>query len=227
MLNPGMDRVEDQEALFHRTYPCTYYVQSPSSISHANSADIRNTNIDSTFHSPVRSETFLPINPTNPNHEASRLNLSLFSSSRGSSNSFLHEKKVAYDAQSQGTGTENGENRLITVDGGQVGDDDDEVEDDEVEYYGRKRGFWKRYLSYRDSDSCAWISLQISWRAIVSLGVAVLVFYLVTKPPPPKLSVKVLSSLSLSRNDKNPSRTIDKSFACVGGDQFIRTGHLR
>jgi hypothetical protein len=190
-----MDGVEDQEALFH-SYPCAYYVQSPSTISHANSADIRNTNIESTFHSPVRSETFLT-NTTNPNHvEASRFTLSRYSSSRGSNNSFLHENKkiIAYDVQSNGTaGTENG-------------DDDDEEENDddyEKEYKGRRRGYWRRYCTYRNSDSCVWISLQLVWRAIVSLGIALLVFYLATKPPTPKFSIKVFHSsfFSHSQND--------------------------
>lgn len=198
MSNHRMDGVEDQEALFH-SYPCAYYVQSPSTISHANSADIRNTNIESTFHSPVRSETFLT-NTTNPNHvEASRFTLSRYSSSRGSNNSFLHENKkiIAYDVQSNGTaGTENGENRLIIVDHGGVcdGDDDDEEENDddyEKEYKGRRRGYWRRYCTYRNSDSCVWISLQLVWRAIVSLGIALLVFYLATKPPTPKFSIKI------------------------------------
>ncbi|XP_075646894.1 uncharacterized protein LOC142617819 [Castanea sativa] len=201
MSNNRMDGVEDQEALFH-SYPCAYYVQSPSTISHANSTDIRTNNIDeSTFHSPVRSETFLT-NPTNPNHsiEASRFTLSRYSSSRGSNNSLiLHEKKnnsiIAYDVQSNGTaGThENCENRLIIVDHhGGVNDDEEEEETDEKElYYGRRRGFWRRYCTYRNSDSCPWICLQISWRAILSLGIALLVFYIATEPPPPKLSIKI------------------------------------
>lgn len=118
----------------------------------------------------------------------------------------MHEKKVAYDAQSHGTGTDNGENPLIIVDGGVLGDgdddDDDENEDqnDEKElYYRRKRGCWRRYCTYRNSDSCMWICLQICWRAMVSLGVALIVFYLATKPPPPKVSVKVLSSHALNK----------------------------
>ncbi|XP_059434748.1 uncharacterized protein LOC132167740 [Corylus avellana] len=188
MLNPRMDDVEEQEGGFH-SYPCAYYVQSPSTISHANSADIRNINNES----PPRSETFLANGaPPNPNHvEASRFTLSRYSS-RGSNNSFLHEKKVPYDARSHGTGTENGENPLIVVDGGVLlGGDDEEDDDDDKEYYGRKRGCWRRYCTYRNSDSCVWICLQICWRALVSLGVALIVFYLVTKPPPPNVSVKI------------------------------------
>ncbi|KAL6288499.1 hypothetical protein ACE6H2_006009 [Prunus campanulata] len=151
------------------------------------SADIRNTIPESEFHSPTRPE------PTNPtlHEEASRFTLSHYSSSRGSSHSFLHQKKISYDARSNVTGTENGENRLIIVDGGGKGDDGGDEDDDE-EYYGVRKtaGWWKTYCSYRNSDSCVWICMQISWRAMLSLCVALLVFYIATKPPPPKVSIK-------------------------------------
>ncbi|KAK6240232.1 hypothetical protein QUC31_005701 [Theobroma cacao] len=176
---------EDQEALMFHSYPCAYYVQSPSTVSHANSADIRNnTNIEdqSAFHSPTRSETtFLNKNP-----DVSRFTLSRYSSSRGSNNSFLHEKKIV--------GADNGVNRLIIIDHGvgSGGDDDEEEEEDEEEgHYGKKRGWWWRYCSFRRSNSCAWISIQICWRLVLSLAVALLVFYIATKPPPPKISIKI------------------------------------
>ncbi|RVX02857.1 hypothetical protein VitviT2T_020595 [Vitis vinifera] len=194
---------EDQ-ALFH-AYPCAYYVQSPSTLSRANSADCQN-NL-STCHSPLRSETFMN-NPTNTSQEVNRFSyLSRYSSSsRGSNNSFLHEKKIVlYDAQSQGTGTENGENgenrrRMsvgMEVDGGgeEGGGGDDEEEE---YYYGRSSfssksggGGWWRYFSFRTSSSCLWICLQISWRLMVSLGAALLVFCIATKPPPPMMSIKM------------------------------------
>lgn len=182
---------EDQEALFH-SYPCAYYVQSPSTISHANSADIRNTTTESAFHSPVRNET-------NPTHETSRLALS-HSSSRGSNHYFLHhEKKISYDARSHATGTtENGDhNRLIIVDhrvhcGDHDDNDDDDDDEDYYSFYGKRRsGWWKRYCSYRNSDSSVWICLQICWRAMLSFWIALLVFYIATKPAPPKVSIKV------------------------------------
>lgn len=199
---------EDQ-ALFH-AYPCAYYVQSPSTLSRANSADCQN-NL-STCHSPLRSETFMN-NPTNTSQEVNRFSyLSRYSSSsRGSNNSFLHEKKIVlYDAQSQGTGTENGENgenrrRMsvgMEVDGGgeEGGGGDDEEEE---YYYGRSSfssksggGGWWRYFSFRTSSSCLWICLQISWRLMVSLGAALLVFCIATKPPPPMMSIKVHISSS-------------------------------
>lgn len=189
--------------MFH-SYPCAYYVQSPSTISHANSADIRNndTNIElidhqsaaaafHNFHSPETNFDHLNKNP-----EVSRSTLSRYSSSRGSNNSFLHDKKiVALSSDKLG-----GVNRLIIIDHGKnIGDDEVDLEDDDEEidgfYGGRKRGWWWwwwwRFCSFRSSSSCAWISLQIFWRLLLSLGVALLVFYIATKPPPPKISVKV------------------------------------
>ncbi|KAM5552309.1 hypothetical protein ABKV19_026929 [Rosa sericea] len=185
---------DHEAALFHSYPACAYYVQSPSNISHANSADIRNSTIPESefqFNSPARPD---PTNPTLHEQEAASraFTLSHYSSSRGSSHSFLHhQKKISYDAGSH----ENGENRLIIVDAG--GDDinngDGRDDDDEYDYYGmRKRsGWWKRYCSYRNSDSCVWIFMQISWRAILSFWVALLVFYIATKPPPPKVSIKM------------------------------------
>ncbi|XP_061372555.1 uncharacterized protein LOC133315027 [Gastrolobium bilobum] len=185
--------VEDHESPIYQTYPCGYFVQSPSTLSHANSADIRSNiqnDTESTFHSPIRSET----HPSNPTHE-SRFTLCRYSSSRGSSHSFLHHKKVSYDG-SHGNDTENGDvNCLVVIDSNGYGDGD--VNDNEEEglfyeyYYGKRKGGWKRYFSYRNSDSCAWIWLQMCWRAVLSLGIALLVFYIATKPPPPIVSVEI------------------------------------
>ncbi|KAL6125055.1 hypothetical protein ACLB2K_077563 [Fragaria x ananassa] len=193
----------DHEATLFHSYPaCAYYVQSPSTISHANSADIRNSIIPESefqFHSPARPD---PTNPTLQDHEvASRaFTLSHYSSSHGSSHSFLHhQKKISYDAGSH----ENGENRLIIVDAG--GDDicngDGRDDDDEYDYYGmgKRSGWWKRYCSYRNSDSCVWIFIQISWRAILSFWVALLVFYIATKPPPPKVSIKTVQMAGIGQ----------------------------
>ncbi|KAJ7949163.1 Late embryogenesis abundant protein [Quillaja saponaria] len=179
--------VEDHEALiYHSSYPCPYYVQSPSTLSYANSAaDIRNIHneSESVFHSPTRSDT-LNIIPTT--------NMALIShSSRGSNNSFsFHEKKISYDE----TGTEiNGHhiNRMIIVDGDEEEEEDDDGEELFKYYFGKRRRWWRRYCSYQNSDSCLWICLQLSWRAMVSLGVALLVFYIATKPPSPKMSIKI------------------------------------
>ncbi|KAL6976083.1 hypothetical protein U1Q18_024877, partial [Sarracenia purpurea var. burkii] len=172
---------------------------SPSTISHSNSADLRTAINESAFHSPLRSESF-PTNPTTnaATHEEegviTRFALSRYSSSRGSNNSFLHEKKIAYDLQSHGT-DENGENRLIIVHGGVEKDGDDgeeeEEEEEEGDCFGGRKGWWWRYFSFRTSSSLVWISLQIIWRLLASLGVALLVFYIATKPPPPTVSLKV------------------------------------
>lgn len=190
--------VEDHhDALIYQTYPCGYYVQSPSTLSYANSAaaDIRSNiqnDAGSTFHSPVRSET----HPLNPAHEddPSRFALCRYSSSRGSSHSFLHHKKISYDGTDA---TENGDiNRPVIVDGcGGDEDNDNDEEDDEKlffdYYYGNGKGGWKRYFSYSYADSCGWICLQMSWRLMVSFGIALLVFYIATKPPPPNFSLEV------------------------------------
>ncbi|KAL7234262.1 hypothetical protein ACSBR1_017790 [Camellia fascicularis] len=196
----------EEEALF-RTYPyALYFVQSPSTVSHSNSADLRTSN-ESAFHSPLRSESNTNLPTTHPPQDLSRFALSRYSSSRGSNNSFLHEKKIAYDLQSHGTtGTENGENRLISVhhgvdcdhdgdgdDDDDDDDDDDEEEEDDEEYFGKKGcWWWWRYLSFRTSSSLVWITLQIIWRFLVSLAIALVVFYIVTKPPPPNMSIKIL-----------------------------------
>ncbi|XP_065870069.1 uncharacterized protein [Euphorbia lathyris] len=154
---------EDQETLFH-SYPCCYYVQSPSTISHANSADLNKTHIN-TEPEPE------------PEPEVSTFTLSRYSSSRGSNNSNFLNKKVV-------DGDESGIKRLIIVDGLEEEDEDDY-------YYGRKGGFWWIYCSFRRNSSLAWISLQLSWRLLFSLCVAVLVFYIATKPPPPTISIKM------------------------------------
>ncbi|XAR63444.1 hypothetical protein NMG60_11023381 [Bertholletia excelsa] len=176
----------EEEALF-RSYPyALYFVQSPSTASRANSAELRNN--ESTFHSPTRSEPFpVPRHPTrseNQSQEATRFTLSRYSS-RGSNNSFgnLHDKKIIpYDA-----GTENDENHLTRG----VEGCDDGWEEEEEDYFEGK-GWWWRYLSFQTSSSLAWIGLQVCWRLFVSLGVALLVFYIATKPPRPQISVKMV-----------------------------------
>ncbi|XP_028799820.1 uncharacterized protein LOC114755112 [Neltuma alba] len=72
------------------------------------------------------------------------------------------------------------------------GEDDEEEDDYDVfDYDWRKEKGWRRYWTYRNTDSWAWIWIQISWRLLVSLSVALLVFYIATKPPPPVLSLQV------------------------------------
>ncbi|KAF4365549.1 hypothetical protein G4B88_025728 [Cannabis sativa] len=161
------------------SYPCAYYVQSPSTVSHANSAT----------DGLLRNNTTL----------SSTADQDYFSSSNG------HHKKISYDARSHETGASIDhhhqkysnsvdENRRLIISNTTLNGDHhcgSEDEDDDYEYYyGEKRGWWKRYCSYRDSDSSCWICIQISWRFLVSLCVALLVFYIASRPPPPKLSIQ-------------------------------------
>ncbi|KAL8098383.1 uncharacterized protein LOC141667210 [Apium graveolens] len=157
----------EEESLF-RSYPyAVYFVQSPSTLSNTNSTHD------------------LP----NPNQETARATLSHYSSSRGSNNSFLHDKKgiiVPYDDKIHVT-----DSRVCDV----LGNEEEVDGEEDEEYYentnfGREMGWW-RYFSFRHSSSCLWICLQIVLRLLVSLGLALLVFYLATKPPTPKLSVKI------------------------------------
>ncbi|XP_022934269.1 uncharacterized protein LOC111441481 [Cucurbita moschata] len=176
-----MDAAEDQEPVLFHSYPCAYYVQSPSTLSHANSSDNRNPAESSACHSPLPSDTFpngrRHHHHRNPTQEASRFTLSHYSSSCGSNH---------------GGGTDNGEARLMVGGGDGAEEKQEKAEEEEEWYYGRKRrGCWKTYFTYRNSDSNAWICLQLSWRAVFSMGMALLVFYIVTNPPRPVISVKV------------------------------------
>ncbi|XP_054793785.1 uncharacterized protein LOC129299349 isoform X3 [Prosopis cineraria] len=112
------------------------------------------------------------------------------SPARGSVHCYHHHKKVSYDESHATAPTENdGDiNRLIIMNRNRG--DDDEEEDDVFDYDWRKEKGWRRYWTYRNTDSWAWIWIQISWRLLVSLSVALLVFYIATKPPPPVLSLE-------------------------------------
>lgn len=162
MANQRMEG-EDQEALFS-SYPCAalYYVQSPSTASHANSnpSDRRHSS-ESAILSPFPNE--------NRTREAT---LSRYSSSHGSNNSFLHDKKITYHIQGHDSILKSG--RLKIVD--RIGGDD---------------GLW-RYIALDPSSSCCCIVFQVMWRLLLSISVALLVFFLVTKPPPPTVSFKIV-----------------------------------
>ncbi|KAF7824554.1 uncharacterized protein G2W53_022698 [Senna tora] len=161
------------------TYPCAYYVQSPS----ATTLTTPNDAASSTFHSPTRPAC-------DPTHADALYRYS--SSSRGSTHSPLfhhhHHKKISYDDGSHVTADRDADadvNRLIVVE--EYDDDDDDVAD----YEWRRRKGWRRYCTYRNTDPCGWIWVQISWRVLVSLGVALLVFYVATKPPSPNFSLEI------------------------------------
>ncbi|KAF5189576.1 Dual specificity protein kinase, partial [Thalictrum thalictroides] len=196
MANQKTDYVEDEETLFNSfSSPVLYYVQSPSTVSHANS---NNNELAIVLSSPYQSENYVPPRRTNPNHDVARFILSRYSS-HGSNNTFIHEKKISYDLQSHETnvGTESGETgTLLRICGVEEHDKDNDIhcndndyEEDDYGMGGKRRGLG-RYFSFGTSPSCCWISLQISWRLLVSLCAALLVFYLATNPPPPVMSVK-------------------------------------
>ncbi|MQM22097.1 hypothetical protein Taro_055146 [Colocasia esculenta] len=186
----------EEEALFH-SYPCPiYYVQSPFSASHANSSDCGHP--DSALLSPFPHDAFAVVpaaadaNRPSCQDAASRFTLSRYSSSRGSNNSFLHEKKIVYDLGSQldeagREGAEGGgggrRRQRLRVEG--------LVGEEEVEGGGgEKSGVW-RFLALDPSASCCCISVQVAWRFMVSVGVALLLFFLATKPPSPSISVQI------------------------------------
>ncbi|KAI3984387.1 hypothetical protein MKX01_011341 [Papaver californicum] len=68
--------------------------------------------------------------------------------------------------------------------------ENDYYNDDDFYGDGSEIGFW-RLFSFGTYNSCWWTLIQIFWRILVSFGVALLVFYLATKPPTPKISIKV------------------------------------
>lgn len=82
-----------------------------------------------------------------------------------------------------------------------------EDDDDEIEFSGSSRRSSRGIIKvFSFGYSSAWycIAFQFVWRFVVSVGLALLVFFLFTRPPPPKMSVKVrhtmltLTSINLS-----------------------------
>ncbi|XP_020105034.1 uncharacterized protein LOC109721703 [Ananas comosus] len=195
---------EEQEALFHYSAsPCAavYYVQSPSTTSHANSTHPPSDN-NSAFLSPfpapddVAVTTFVSHHHRHRDEAADashRLALSRYSSSRGSNNSFLHEKKVAYggrggSADGQfGSGGGGGRQVLRIVTGRQ---EEEEEEEEEEDGGGRRSGVW-RFLALDPTAPCVCILFQVMWKLAMSAAFGLLVFFLATKPKPPKVSFKV------------------------------------
>ncbi|KAF8010064.1 hypothetical protein BT93_J0895 [Corymbia citriodora subsp. variegata] len=169
--------MEEAEGLFpFPTYECAYYVQSPSTVSHA-------------YSNPEPPSTSFLHHPTQ--QAVSTYTLSRHSS-RASNNSLALLPQNTNDPDP--AVSDNAEKRLIAFDGemgGGGGGGGDKEDGDEQVYYQEKVEWW-RYLSFGyNPTSNAWILLQISWRMMVSLGVALLVFYLATKPPKPDVSLKV------------------------------------
>ncbi|KAK8622189.1 hypothetical protein V6N13_097813 [Hibiscus sabdariffa] len=127
---------EEQEGLMFQSYECPYYVQSPSTVSHENSTDIRNPATEDQSALTLHSHSPTPSESKNP--DVSRFTLSRYSSSRGSNNSFLHHKSIVAHKGAF--------NRLIIVDN----QNDDDEDGDEG-----SKGWWWRYCSFRSSNSCA------------------------------------------------------------------------
>ncbi|KAI3683038.1 hypothetical protein L1987_83525 [Smallanthus sonchifolius] len=113
-----------------------------------------------------------------------RLTLSHYSSSRGSTNNnSLHDKKIV--------SLETPAHEAVKLSEKCCGDAGESEEEEEEE---KRVGFWKRMwdlVSFSRSDSCVWILFQICLRLMVSFGVALLFFYLITKPPSPIISLKI------------------------------------
>lgn len=175
MAAAGTGADEQDLPLFHPS-PCAYYVQSPSAASH-------------TLSHPASESTALILSPfpdaafTAPRHSrdgghdheeaASRLTLSRYSSSRGSNNSFLGDKK---------SGAVSGRGRQVLS--GRSGDDDD------ADGVDRRSGAW-RYVKLDPEDPCCCIAFQVAWRVVVSVAFALLIFFVATKPRHPGVSFKV------------------------------------
>ncbi|KAL8262415.1 hypothetical protein R6Q59_023764 [Mikania micrantha] len=167
----------EEEALF-RSYPYTslYFVQSPT------------TTVS--YHSPTTQR---------------RLILSHYSSSRGSTNNSSHDKRVSYDPRESPDHDGVGGGVVVklgekcgefggggNVHGGVVGvlETEEEEEEEEEKRLGTAKKMWD-FMSFSDADSCVWIVFQISLRLMLSFGVALLFFYVITKPPSPKISLKI------------------------------------
>ncbi|CAN4110378.1 unnamed protein product [Withania somnifera] len=198
----------EEEALFRNSPYPLYFVQSPSTISHANSGELSRHNNSINNNNNNNSNEFSSIcHSPMPRSKVDPLALSGYSSSRGSNHSLsYHEKKISCDSlQSHGTGTDH-ENIEIDQEkrsaasllvylgknGSSIreGRDEYEEEEEEEDYYGK--GNWKRFFSLGYSDSTPWIVLQVTWRLIVSMIVALVVFYIATKPPAPKVSLEIV-----------------------------------
>ncbi|KAL5979783.1 hypothetical protein ACLOJK_041430 [Asimina triloba] len=217
-----------------------YFVQSPSTLSHANSAaDGRhhddsallspyNHNPSAAQHNNTTSSIVIVPTATTGVQEASRFTLSRYSSSRGSNNSFplhLHDSKKlsgGYDVQS------NLDNNRMFNDNGccdiareAAGADDDE---DEKNGGGGGVGGQRRCRRYSSSSSSLCLCFQIGWKLVVSLGTALLFFFLFTRPPPPKMSLQALA-LMVTYQLRGPLWFHESLRGGAGGDDYYPICH--
>ncbi|XP_010547259.1 PREDICTED: uncharacterized protein LOC104819073 [Tarenaya hassleriana] len=147
-------------------YP-TYYVQSPSSLFQDPGSE---------FQSPTRPDT----TPLVLAAEKTVVDVDDFPrysvlSRYSDNNSFCDDKAGGNMVVVKG--------RVVVVHGG------DSTADEWSSGGGGRR--WWRYLTFKSSDSGYWIAMQMCWRFVFSLGVALLVFYIATQPPPPSFSLEV------------------------------------
>uniref|UniRef100_A0A8R7Q7V4 Late embryogenesis abundant protein LEA-2 subgroup domain-containing protein n=1 Tax=Triticum urartu TaxID=4572 RepID=A0A8R7Q7V4_TRIUA len=181
-MAPAVGAEEQDVPLFHPS-PCAYYVQSPSAASHTlshpaseSTALILSPFPETAFAAPRRSDD-AGAGRHEHDQEASRLALSRYSSSRGSNNSFLTDKKPS------GGGGSRGARQVLRVVSGRS-DDDDGVGADQ------RSGAW-RYVKLDPEAPCCCIAFQVAWRVAVSMAIALLVFVVVTRPAHPGVSFKV------------------------------------
>jgi hypothetical protein len=175
--------VEENEPLYNCSSPPIYYVQSPSAATTITTTSHALTHPpDSVFLSPH----FPPDDTSESNaahrqsDDTSRLVLSRYSSSRGSNNSFLHDKKGSYV-----DGTYNSGKRQVLTIVSRHGED--ELQED-----GLRRSLFWRFASVDPTSSGCCIVFQLAWRLAISLAFAFLIFFLATKPAKPHFSFKVV-----------------------------------
>ncbi|XP_021735978.1 uncharacterized protein LOC110702558 [Chenopodium quinoa] len=126
-------------------------------------------------------------------------NLSRCSSSRASTTSFIHQNDMMRMTNVLPSDHVNGKTTNIIINNNdmlvpvmsikKIGKLDDE---EELYNFGNDEGKCWKYFSFNTYPSYVWIGLQLLWRFLLSAMLALLVFYLVTKPPPPHISVKVI-----------------------------------
>ncbi|CAO2817403.1 unnamed protein product [Amaranthus hypochondriacus] len=184
-----MRKMEEEEEYGNNNYS-NYYVQSPSSVSHAHTRSISHSESDNNNNINI-------IPPTKPllHSQHQHTNLSRCSSSRASTTTTCipipnHNHKIIQGAlipvsDDLSSSKTNLKNVVVLRNNTKYNNAYEEDEDYDYDY-----DCW-RYLSFSTYPSSLWIALQLLWRFLLSLIFALLVFYLITMPPPPHLSLKV------------------------------------
>ncbi|CAI9103090.1 OLC1v1001524C1 [Oldenlandia corymbosa var. corymbosa] len=164
-------QMDSEEEALYRSYHAIYYVQSPSTICHS---------------------TEFPNNVTRES----------ISENFAANSLILHGKNFPYD-DLEGINHDEINNAIVGHDhdddrqgrNGYKGGDDrrkvEEEEEDDGHYFEFGRNEWWRIFFFSTSSSSGWKILQISWRFVLSIVIALVVFYVLTKPPPPNISIKI------------------------------------